>query len=68
MFSPPALFTPRNGTRPVALTPKDGFLYTYDRSSGHRLYRVAVNTQSNTDKPMSAEGVHFCPGTQSGAE
>ncbi len=52
----------------MALTPKDGFLYTYDRSSGHRLYRVAVNTQSNTVKPMSAEGVHFCPGTQSGAE
>jgi len=66
--SPPALFTSKNGTRVMALTPKDGFLYAYNRVSGMRLYRRAVTSQYNTDAPMSAAGVRFCPGTQGGSE
>jgi PQQ-dependent dehydrogenase (methanol/ethanol family) len=66
--SPPALFASKNGTRIMALTPKDGFLYAYDLDSGRRLYRLPMTTQFNTDTPMSAKGVRFCPGTQGGAE
>jgi PQQ-dependent dehydrogenase (methanol/ethanol family) len=64
----PVLFTSKNGTHELALTPKDGFIYAYDRASNKRLYRLAMTTRFNTEAPMSAEGVRFCPGTQGGAE
>ena len=66
--SAPALFTSRNGTAVMALTPKDGFIYAYDRNTGRRLYRRAVTTQFNTAAPMTAAGTRFCPGTQGGSE
>ncbi len=66
--SAPALFTSKNGTDVMALTPKDGFLYAYDRNSGKRLYRLPMTTQANTSAPMSSKGVRFCPGTQGGSE
>jgi alcohol dehydrogenase (cytochrome c) len=66
--SPPVLFTSKNGTEVMALTPKDGFVYAYDRKTSQRLYRLPVTTQENTSVPMSAAGVRFCPGTQGGAE
>ena len=66
--SAPVLFTSMNGTRAMAVAPKDGFLYVYDRGSDRRLYRLALTTQLNTKTPMSGKGVRFCPGTQGGAE
>lgn len=66
--SAPALFTSKGGTEVMAVTPKDGFIYAYDRKTGKRLYRLAATTQFNTAAPMSAKGVRFCPGTQGGSE
>lgn len=66
--SAPALFTSKNGTRVMALTPKDGFIYAFNRTSGRRLYRLPVTTQYNTTARMSPAGVRFCPGTQGGSE
>jgi alcohol dehydrogenase (cytochrome c) len=66
--APPALFTARNGTQIMALTPKDGFIYAFDRKTSRRLYRLPMTTQYNTAAPMSAAGTRFCPGTQGGAE
>jgi PQQ-dependent dehydrogenase (methanol/ethanol family) len=66
--SAPALFTTRNGTQVMALTPKDGFLYAFNRRTGKRLYRLAMTTQFNTASPLAATGTRFCPGTQGGSE
>jgi PQQ-dependent dehydrogenase (methanol/ethanol family) len=66
--SAPALFTSKSGVDIMALTPKDGFIYAYDRKSGKRLYRVAVTTQFNTAAKLSPKGTRFCPGTQGGSE
>jgi PQQ-dependent dehydrogenase (methanol/ethanol family) len=66
--SAPALFTSRSGRDLMTITPKDGFIYTFDRASSRRLYRLPMTTQFNTAAPMSAEGVRFCPGTQGGSE
>lgn len=66
--SAPALFTTRNGTQVMALTPKDGFIYAFDRKTGKRLYREAMTTQYNTAAPLVASGTRFCPGTQGGSE
>ena len=66
--SAPALFTSKGGTRMMAVTPKDGFIYTYNLESGRRLYRLPVTTQFNTAAPLSANGVRFCPGSQGGSE
>jgi PQQ-dependent dehydrogenase (methanol/ethanol family) len=66
--SAPALFTTRNGTKVMALTPKDGFIYAFDRATGKRLYRLAVTTQFNTAAPLAESGTRFCPGTQGGSE
>jgi outer membrane protein assembly factor BamB len=52
----------------MALTPKDGFIYAFDRKTSRRLYRLPMTTQFNTSAPMSAKGTRFCPGTQGGAE
>jgi PQQ-dependent dehydrogenase (methanol/ethanol family) len=64
----PALFKSKNGTDVMALTPKDGFIYAYDRATNKRLYRLPMTTQFNTAAPMSPKGTRFCPGTQGGAE
>jgi len=66
--SAPALFTARNGTDIMALSPKDGFLYAFERKSGKRLYRLPMTTQFNTGAPLSPKGTRFCPGTQGGSE
>jgi glucose dehydrogenase len=66
--SAPALFTARNGTDIMALSPKDGFLYAFERNSGKRLYRLPMTTQFNTAAPLSPKGTRFCPGTQGGSE
>jgi PQQ-dependent dehydrogenase (methanol/ethanol family) len=64
----PVLFTAKNGARVMALTPKDGFIYAFDRATNRRLYRLPMTTQYNTKAPMSAKGVRFCPGVTGGAE
>lgn len=64
----PALFTSKNGTDVMALTPKDGFIYAFDRATNKRLYRLPVTTQFNTSARLSPKGTRFCPGTQGGAE
>jgi PQQ-dependent dehydrogenase (methanol/ethanol family) len=64
----PALFTSKNGTAVMALTPKDGFIYAFDRKTNQRLYRLPMTTQFNTSAALSPKGTRFCPGTQGGAE
>lgn len=66
--SAPALFTSKNGTDLMALTPKDGFLYAYDRKTNKRLYKLPMTTQFNTTAKLSPKGTRFCPGTQGGSE
>ena len=66
--SAPALFTSKNGTELMALTPKDGFLYVYDRTTHARLYKLPMTTQFNTAARLSPKGTRFCPGTQGGSE
>jgi glucose dehydrogenase len=66
--SAPAVFTTRNGTKLLALTPKDGFIYVFNQKTGKRRYRLPMTTQFNTSAPITAKGTRFCPGTQGGAE
>jgi alcohol dehydrogenase (cytochrome c) len=66
--SAPALITTANGTRMLAEAAKDGHLYTIDLDAGKVLYNVPVTRLSNTTAPLTAEGTHFCPGTQGGVE
>ena len=66
--SPPALFLSNKGHRMMAEAPKDGHLYLIDLNTGKLVFRKPVTTVSNVDASMSADGTHFCPGTQGGAE
>ncbi len=66
--SAPAILTSRTGRRLLLTTPKDGYLYAFDLSSGRRLYKVPVTTHTNVDTRLTADGVRFCPGSQGGAE
>ncbi len=66
--SPPTLFTSRSGKQLFAISPKDGYLYGFERTEGKRLYRLPMTTMSNTQTPLTSAGVRFCPGTQGGAE
>lgn len=66
--SAPTLFSSRNGTPIMAVTPKDGFLYVFNHKTGKRLYKRAMTTQFNTAAPLVETGTRFCPGTQGGSE
>lgn len=64
----PSLFISRAGRPMMAVAPKDGQLYGYDRKSDRRLYATAVTTRENTTAPLTKAGTRFCPGTQGGSE
>jgi PQQ-dependent dehydrogenase (methanol/ethanol family) len=65
---PPALVGGRAGHSIMAVAPKNGYLYVFDLPSGKKRYQVPMTTLANGDAPLTPEGVHFCPGTQGGAE
>ena len=65
----PALIRTRAGRRVLTVAPKDGHLYGFDLATSERIYRTPVTTIENADVPFSNEkAVHFCPGTNGGAE
>jgi alcohol dehydrogenase (cytochrome c) len=65
----PALFTARSGRKVMALAPKDGYLYAYDRETRERLYRSPATRIENHDVPLNTvTETHFCPGAVGGAE
>ena len=67
--NPPALFQTRGGKKLMAVSPKDGFLYGFDRADNKLLYRTPVTRIENVEEPFSTEkDVHFCPGAGGGAE
>jgi alcohol dehydrogenase (cytochrome c) len=66
--SAPSLFTTKTGREIMAVTPKDGFLYAFDRKTNKRLYKLPMTTQFNTAAPLTPKGVRFCPGSQGGSE
>jgi alcohol dehydrogenase (cytochrome c) len=66
--SPPVLFLSRVGHRMMAEAPKDGHLYLFDINTGKLVYRKPVTTVLNAEAPLTAQGTHFCPGAQGGAE
>jgi alcohol dehydrogenase (cytochrome c) len=67
--NPPALIQTRGGKKLMAVSPKDGFLYGFDRADNKLLYRTPVTRIENVEEPFSTEkDVHFCPGAGGGAE
>jgi alcohol dehydrogenase (cytochrome c) len=65
----PSLFSTRGGRRVMALAPKDGYLYAYDRDSRQRLFQSAATRIENHNVPLDTrKEVHFCPGAVGGAE
>lgn len=66
--SAPAIFTIRDGTQALALTPKDGFLYAFDRQTGKRLYRVQMAEQMKRTTGSATPVSRFCPGGQGGSQ
>jgi PQQ-dependent dehydrogenase (methanol/ethanol family) len=54
--------------RLVAVVGKDGLLHVLDRESREHLYEVAVTRRENTESPITAEGVHVCPGSLGGVQ
>jgi alcohol dehydrogenase (cytochrome c) len=65
------LFTSRVGGKSrklVATAGKDGLLHVLDRETREHLYETAVTTRSNTDAPLTKEGVHACPGILGGVQ
>jgi alcohol dehydrogenase (cytochrome c) len=67
--NPPALFQTAAGKKLMAVSPKDGFLYGFDRANNKLLYRTPVTRIENVEEPFSTEkDVHFCPGSGGGEE
>lgn len=69
MSNPPTLYTSRAGKQVVSFSPKDGHLYSYDRSNDQQMYRQPVTKVENVDAQFEpGKPVHFCPGTVGGGE
>lgn len=67
--NPPILIHTLGGKDIVAIAPKDGFLYGFDRSNNTLLYRVPVTRIENVDQRFALDKeVHFCPGAAGGEE
>ncbi len=47
---------------------KDGLLRALDRNSHETIYQTPVTTIENADAPVTATGVHACPGVDGGVE
>ena len=54
--------------RLVSVAGKDGLLRILDRESREPLYEVAVSRRQNVEVPLTAEGVHVCPGPLGGVQ
>jgi len=52
----------------VATVGKDGLLHVLDRETKQHMYEVPVTARSNTDVPLTKEGVHACPGILGGVQ
>ena len=52
----------------MAVANKGGWLYIYDRATHKLISRTEVSSHLNEDLPLTAEGVHHCPGIMGGAE
>lgn len=65
----PAIIQTRAGKRVLVVTPKNGFLYSFDLANDDMLYREPVTRIENAAATFStANAVHFCPGSTGGAE
>ena len=52
----------------VVVGGKDGIVRLYDRDSHELLHQTALGTRLNTDRPVTAAGLHFCPGDLGGLQ
>jgi alcohol dehydrogenase (cytochrome c) len=67
--NPPVLIQTAGGKQLMAVSPKDGFLYGFDRADNKLLYKTPVTRIENVEETFSTEkDVHFCPGAGGGEE
>lgn len=67
--NPPILYTSRGGRKQLSFHPKDGHLYSFDRTTDQQLYRKPVTVVENIDAPFApGKKVRFCPGAVGGGE
>ena len=67
--APPALIRTAGGRSLMAVTPKDGHLYGYDRATNALLYRQPMTRILNPFVPFEVgKEVKFCPGGAGGTE
>ena len=67
--NPPILVQTMGGKQLMAVAPRDGYLYGFDRANSSLLYRVPVTRVEDVAESFTAgKKVHFCPGAAGGAE
>jgi alcohol dehydrogenase (cytochrome c) len=67
--NPPILIQTTGGKQLMAVAPKDGLLYGFDRANNRLLYRVPVTRVEDVAQSFSpGTDVHFCPGSVGGGE
>jgi alcohol dehydrogenase (cytochrome c) len=67
--NPPILVNTKGGKQILAVTPKDGYLYAFDRADNRLLYKVPVTRIENVTQAFThGQSIHFCPGMVGGSE
>lgn len=64
----PMLFELGDGRMAMAAASKDGYLRVVDRNTHRLIYKLAVTTIRNEDKPVTEKGLETCPGTLGGTQ
>jgi len=67
--NPPIMVRTKAGKQILAVTPKDGYLYAFDRADNRPLYKVPVTRIVNVTQEFShGKSIYFCPGMVGGSE
>jgi alcohol dehydrogenase (cytochrome c) len=62
LASPPVLYRDSNVRDLAAFAGKDGYIQAIDRDTRKVIFRVPVTTIENQTTPVTAAGIHICPG------
>jgi alcohol dehydrogenase (cytochrome c) len=62
LASPPVLYRDSHVRDLAAFAGKDGYIQAIDRDTRKVIFRVPVTTIENPTTPVTAQGIHICPG------
>jgi alcohol dehydrogenase (cytochrome c) len=68
LAAPPVLYDDAQGRKVVAIAGKDGYVQLIDRRTHKRIFKTSISHRRNDTKPLTVQGLRFCPGILGGVQ